>query len=364
MLKYTGVLNGEAVEGQVVSAKEIAEQFGIELPTKLVIRRIAKGRDRFGQLKGGDSLSVPTVFYGNMEGEGSFELRYYSREINQRDGIRFLPHKLKVANTKTFNMRSELEIAVFLLLHPWNSHSPFASKRTHFEVYDRDEENKARIAKETQIANLRKEIMEADGEAIMRVCRGIDIRNVQVPIQPDEASARLTLLDLTAKYPGQVGAAMKDNRVAIRGLAGLAIDRGLVNQKQNRWAYKDGTTAAEIGAGEEPFSALVAWLYNADNIASFTKRIHADGVKNAVVETKFIPTAAVEAEVIDPKELVKRALEAGVLYIDTVVSKVFLVRDGVTQKIPIASGVNNEQELIDRADSFGKPVIGRIKNSF
>lgn len=370
MLKFTGLLKGEMVENKAVSAKQLMEEFGIELPKTLVVSRAQTGKDRMGQIKGGNVVSAPTNISGRHNGD-TFFLRYYTSEIRKgKDEYTYLPKKLKITQTKVIDTTKEADVALFLFLHSWCKSGTNDSRFPRLNIVDKAAESRAKMAAQKALADLKIRILnDADEEKILRIVRGFEFNGQRISTTQasDVATARLALLDMAGKLPAQVSAAMDDSGTAVRGIAGLAIDRGDVVLAVGKWNYKDGTSLCEIKPNQEPEAALAEYIMDNERLATFLTKIHKAAVREIKVEIKpenLAPRVKEEPKDIevDSLELLELALEKGVAYHDIAEGKLFLIKDGVKQPVPAATGVNTIEELRGKAKGFSPQIIGRLKS--
>lgn len=370
MLKYTGIFQGEIVEDKIVQAKQLAKELGIDLPKSLVISKVSRGKDKFGQAKEPASVNCPTLVSGTHEGE-SFFLRYYTREVRKgKDDFSYLPKSLNVRQTKTIDAEKEADVALFLYLHKMCKSGINDGRSPKLVIVDKAAEAKSKMAAQKALNEMKKSILqEEDGEKIMRIARGFEFNGYRIPTTEisDVDTAKLALLTASERYPAQIARAMTDDATTVRGIAGLAIDRGTVYLTTQGWSFTDGQRVCDVKQGQDPESALIEFLSHNENLASFLNKIYQAEVRKINVEIKPENLATREkAEpvdvTVDSVGLLDMALEKGVVQHEPSTGKAYILREGVRQSIPLATGVNTLDDLREKAKGFAPQVIGRLKS--
>lgn len=358
------------VEEQIVSAKALAKELGIDLPKNLVISKIGRGNDRFNQKREPASVNCPVLISGTHEGE-SFYLRYFTREIRRgKDDFAYLPKGLSVRQTKTIDSEKDADLALFMYLHKLCKSGVNDGRNPKLVIVDKAAESKARMAAQKALNDLKKSILtEEDGEKILRIARGFEFNGYRIPTTEvsDVDTARLALLTAVEKYPSQVASAMTDDATVVRGIAGLAIDRGTVHLTPTGWAYPDGQRLCDVKGGQDAESALIEFLSYNENLASFLNKVYQAEVRKINVEIKPENLAPREKPepvdvTVDSVGLLEILLEKGAVQHEASTGKAYIVKDGVRQSIPIATGVNTLEDLKEKAKGFSPQIIGRLKS--
>ena len=371
MLKYTGIFQGEIVEDRMVQAKQLAKELGIELPKTLVVSKIGRGKDKFGQAKEPASVNCPTFISGTHEGE-SFFLRYYTREIRKgKDDFSYLPKSLNVRQTKTIDAEKEADVALFLYLHKMCKSGTNDGRSPKLVIVDKAAEAKSKMAAQKALNEMKKSILqEEDGEKIMRIARGFEFNGYRIPTTEisDVDTAKLALLTASERYPSQIARAMTDDATTVRGIAGLAIDRGTVYLTTQGWSFTDGVRVCDVKQGQDPESALIEHLSYNENLAGFLNKLYQAEVRSIKVDIKpeNLASRAKPEPVdvtVDSVELLSMLLEKGIVQHEASTGKAYIVKEGVRQSIPIATGVNTLDDLMEKARSFSPQIIGRLKNT-
>lgn len=335
MLIFTGILpkSKRSVTEEQLSAKEAMEEFDVPemgAHAELELSGNFKKKNKLtGEVRVGRQQTFAPVYSLDLPGLGQVQVRYAESRVAKATG----GYEYRLTNDRISNLRSEktvfrngadIEIYVFLFLHPRNGANPWRSKNKQaiFTHIDREAEANRRLASMKLADQVRLEILEMDKESLRVMASGLSYKvngmDVLVPGLDNVGVSQLRamLLDRLAAHGDAFVAAWRSGNNTLHGMLQYAVDSDIIKLKKTPglkyWSWNTDThkdvPIVNVGATEPEMAALrrVFAEHNGDlfpilKLAIDTKRTKSivlpgeasldtlDGLTLGVIQSKGIP---------------------------------------------------------------------------
>ena len=347
MLILEGTFKGQVFERKKVSAQMLIQEFGLQAMldvNKKVVFNLPKKASK--TMKGSSphpvKFGILTTFSAVKDGN-TFKLTYADREIignaNGKMVAKYNPPKYYFENgTSIVDQDKDIDLIVFLMLHPNNTLSPLYRKGSEqmFSTYNPDTEANKSYDLLTQQAEIYEQITKGDLEELSIRAKGLGIRIN--PRQNQGRNLRSALFQsyqkaLEAKrfkeWKGKFGAATTFFDGLVEDMIAYRIIEQSVNQRTGKAVWSFGLTAGsdagtkicEIPKDQKPKDALKVYLNT--NIDYYQKLFASK--KDAFDKNKKLQ-AAISGRQKDPVDaIVSAAISNDIVYLDRSVNKAFFI---------------------------------------
>ena len=277
MLIITGNYKGQEYKEKMVSVKDAIDLFGIQILDRKKIEMIStrvKPDIHNGGEKHPNSVTVPlTVNLRNQN--GSVELIYaQQRQRNPDNSFRYLPTHTDQTATPfvgkeiVINSISDMEMAIFYMVHPWCKSSPFVGPNPRWDLNLPEVKAQHEVAKLRILSDLQSQIFSWDENTLRTVAAGINMKrgkntiSIQSVDDKDANTLRIELVNMLNINPESFQKAATSAQTKLYGMIARAIDKRIFVQlgagSNKHWAWGQdfgGESIVAIGA-LQPVAAL------------------------------------------------------------------------------------------------------------
>lgn len=367
MLICNGTINGVTYEDKAVSAKLIADKFGVPdlSDGKPGMFKLIMGTNliKVDRNNGGYAVAPawkmdPTFTLSTPE--GSLTIRYAESSAPSRDGRKYTPRKVSlVRGTEFFSVdHTKIDLFVWTWLNPKNKTSPF-SRRPLYSHYDPEAAAAAENKSLEAIFALQSEIlsmpetdlrMRAAGLSYSVAGNRYDFRaSVSLPIMQVRNILQKNLLNHRDVFIS----AWKNAGSSLSGMVAMAEATGVLKRETTKsgilWRYSDSFGGASICVAEvnaEPLQTLITELnaspYHITTIRNLLAEVSKSDQPKEAVKTapKATPKQADVPKEEEPEEvqvnlksLISEAIDKGIVAFDEESGSINQLRtDGVKRK--------------------------------
>lgn len=309
MFVLTGTVGGKAYNNAEISAKDLAEIFGLDVSKAVefgyVARRVVKDRLNGGVRKP-NGIALKTRFDGTYNGQ-SVSIHYYRNKIAiDNNRFNYLPNTVGFSENR-YHPEEKMDALVFLLLHPFNENSPIkGSGAKYYRVIDRQRDAQKKRQEFGRIAEIRAEILEmqdAEPNRLRAMGRGLVLpggyrARIQDFTTMDEVA--VSLIEMLEQHKSAFITAWQSPATELQGMIQTCFDKGVlkVNNSGNighvSWS-KTGELLCKYQTNSDLLSQVVAHVLNHEeiNLPRLRQELRGDEPKSNV-KTK---AAAVEKAV-------------------------------------------------------------------
>lgn len=239
MIRYTGTFKNKTVDKPTpVTYKELAEHFGVDIPTDenpIFLEFAQDGgaklikKDRFGQTLSPPSVSLQTSIEINTTMGDSMVLEYVTPETRQAKG------RVKLTDVRTKFSAKDAEKAVFLQIHPACGTSKVAIKKWLYTIVNPRAQRDAKYAIDVRKHQLQNDILiTLPWDALRIKASGLVVKgkNIRGKIKDGEAAVRSELILLLAQYPAEFFEAWDKDNTVFDGMLWVALEQQLIVRAQ------------------------------------------------------------------------------------------------------------------------------------
>lgn len=367
----TGAIKGTYHENKGMDVKELIETFKLKeildaLPDRVTFKLPEK------KIKGDkhpSSTSIMCNFQSQFEGN-SITMRYYKTSfVKSKDEVDYTPRKVLISGVSiTYDKKKDLDLVVFMLLHPQCKDSPLydMGKAAKFTLHQPKKEAKTYMEFATLQINFYSTIKELSVESLRVRAYSLNI-GVKAQQNKDEISTSILRAYENAMRKGENTARkfIQDFNNATSNTKGLvmeAIATGLMEKGfehstgRSLWKWsanvpdKKGQTIMVVPKDHRPEDALIEHASaNQDTFVPALRAYLKQENAPAAAQTETKNDAPKKIGDMSTLELVELGVSSDVLYFDRATKIVSLLKDGEpeTKVCDIKDVKNWKQDVVD-----------------
>lgn len=354
MFIVTGTFNGTSYDQSkpgTIKVQEIAERFGLKLPTPkkavMISYKEPEGKvDQFGQRRMPRSIGTAPIISGyDPETGDSVTIQLKLPRLNPKSRLSI------TGGVKSFGP-GEAELAVFWQLYPGTIGSPFhvPGQPAYLKVYDPEIQYKAAADQSRTVSALNNRIIqnEKDGgipwEDLKVIALGMNVagHTFSDVVNQGENPTRFRMSNILLQNPVAFLREWRDPKVSTAGLVRWALDEQLIQWQASAngsgWHWrsdiKNGRRICLVRADEDGITVLISAAEEDDTILTFIKEFRGRTVMNAaqVIENEEFVTELTERKTMSPEErtaaMLRAAATAGTIEYDQATLEIWKIKDG------------------------------------
>lgn len=385
MLEVTGTLNGKVYKEEILTADQLAKEFGLDFfndKERITFKlnednpNVVKKNRADGKMRYPNSYQLTTFINGYFNG-ANLQIRYYRSKVNRGPNLmpRYSPTRLRMnGKAKPLNLKKDKEEALFWLLFPTCKNSPLHDPRSHTAAYvmqDIAASAQAKFHRESLELKLRTSIMKLPDDLAVQIALGIKIGRLSIPMEEAEnpISAKVALIEMSKKNPEGVRDAMASKSTMVDGAIIIAKRKGLIKiapgaNSKNAWYYADSLGGEEIlrlPAKGNPNKELGKYLANREAWINFQE---ITGIKpdSGVMSETPSESAEVTEEMDEDAQVIQEGILNRCIVLHPTEDKVYIMEpSGHLQDralLVIKDRKTWKEELLSRAN---KMIAGRVR---
>lgn len=362
------------IDKEVVSAEEFAKRFGLPFPKiakapEFEINQARKSMKKFGQ---SEEISSPVgtrfhshILVKDLVSKKTIEIRYaeYTNEEpfnanSDKIVTKYYPAKVAYLGESMLVDNMDIDLALYLFVHPLNQFSPFRDQlKENFHYSFNDKQLKGeKIVSETMLeAKAMSKIVQTTGDELKVLAKGLGIQSVD---QKDEVSIQAEMIAIAKKDIPDFLIKMNSQKTIVKGLIFAAVDNGLLKLDESngrtRWIWgggdKQGIEIIDfINNGQPATDTLTSHIFSKINeflpaLTTSHKKMNAEKVADEYLDS---------IERIDLKDIFAKPKASGFggSTDDTSTKETFVEPD------------TTNQELVDKAKKLAEIVPPTVEEA-